>query len=186
MGAASDRAGVWGGAPRNMQKRDTSRLRPWIRAGLYLLLPTPLLASSNFLFPQLTPKGIAFQALVESIAALALASRLLEGGFGGRPAVSLSIGSASFVFAAVSVVSALSGVDPIRSLFGFVDRQDGLVLWLHFFLWFAVARWFFAWEPRGAAAAYARASFWVALAVSLTALAGWGSSRFWGGAPFVF
>jgi O-antigen ligase len=170
-----------------MENPHSSTVRAWIRGGLYLLLLTPLLASSSFLFPQLTPKALVFQAIVEVLAALVLAARILEGDFRAhrfRPG--FTVGSALLVFVAVALVSALAGVDPSRSLFGFVDRQDGLVLWLHFVAWFAVARWFFAGRGAGAAADYARASFWVALAVSATALVDWGAPRLGSEAPFIF
>ena len=159
---------------RTMGKSPAEMLRSVTRVALYGVLFTPLLASSSFLFPQLTPKGLALQILVEVAAAGAVGLWLVE----RRPADPIrfwppSILGAAAVFMAVAAASAIAGVDRVRSMFGFVDRQDGLVLWLHLFGWFAVARWFFRRSGAGGASSYARTSFWISGAVAATALVEW-------------
>ena len=103
------------------------------------------------------------------------------------------------IYLIYSLVNSIFGIDFRRSLWGFVDRQDGLVLWLHFFAWFAVVVWFysttqtrFSAEPHGHTVkdraptpvlkergifSYVRFSFWVSFAVALTALMEWISVR---------
>ena len=126
-------------------------LRRLVGAGLYLILLTPLLVWHGFLFPHLTAKVLAFQVLVEIVCAAALALVLLQIRRPARPTKwhattsSLTIGLA--VFLIYSVVSSFFGIDLRRSLWGFVDRQDGLILSLHFFAWFALLVWFYS-NPR--------------------------------------
>ena len=174
-------------------------LQRLVEVGLFLILLTPLLVWHGFLFPHLTAKVIVFQGLVEIVSAAALTLTLLQVRRPAQPAKWhvtppswLIIGVA--VYLIYSVINSFFGIDFARSLWGFVDRQDGLVLWLHFFAWFAVVVWFYSVppnrfaEPQGQGVkgrgpvpvlkergifAYARFSFWVGFAVALTALIEW-------------
>jgi tetratricopeptide (TPR) repeat protein len=192
-------------------------LRRLVGAGLYLILLTPLLVWHGFLFPHLTAKVLAFQVLVEIVCAAALALVLLQIRRPARPTKwhattsSLTIGLALYLI--YSVVNAFFGIDPRRSLWGFVDRQDGLILSLHFFAWFALLVWFYS-NPRSLAPAephghpakdkghspdrfhppglkepriisYARFSFWASCAVAVTALMEWISVRYGDSVPLL-
>ncbi len=142
-------------------KRGTSRAETAVRAkrgnerlhasitraigiGLYLALLTPLPVWNGALFPHVTPKVLLFQALVEILCGLALLSALIRPGPATAP-VGVSWLSATpmmaGMFLLVSLVSALFGTDPNRSLWGFLDRQDGLVLLAHCLAWLLVFDW---------------------------------------------
>src|SRR2546427_5932946 len=159
-----------------------SQARRVVRLGLYAVLATPLLASSWFLFPHLTPKVVGFQMLVEIVAGAAVVAWLQ-----GRPEPAgalrrLPTLGALALCLAVASITAFFGLDPRLSFWGFLDRQDGLVLWLHFAAWAAVVAWFFRSDPRGLRE-YCRASFWVSAAVALASVAEWLLWRFPGAVP---
>src|SRR2546426_6509228 len=109
-------------------------LRRTIHVGLYLILLTPLLVWSDFLFPHLTAKVLGFQILVEIVTAGALAVFAIER---GKPKKDRSLSFVSHgpfllltlsLFLTYSLLSALAGVLPAHSLWGFIGRHDGLVL----------------------------------------------------------
>ena len=117
----------------------------WLHIGLCLILLAPLLVWSGFLVPYLTAKVLAFQILVELVAAAALMVVFLEGPRAGRKTgfrVPLII-AAIAAFLGLSLLTALLGTDLNRSLWGLIQRQDGLVLYFHFFAWLLVLAWFF-------------------------------------------
>lgn len=122
----------------------TVRLARCIHVGLCLILLTPLFTWAGFLFPEVTAKVLGFQVLVELVAAGALVLILLEGPSRKQKAnplfSPLCVSLAAFL--GYSLFTALVGVDLNRSLWGFIDRQDGLVLLLHFFVWAALMAWF--------------------------------------------
>ncbi len=168
----------------NTSTKLVAYLTQGIHVGLYLILLTPLLIWPGFLFPHLTAKVLGFQILVELIAAGALALFLIERR-PGDTAKSLLLSPLILVMAAFlgySIVSAAAGMDPARSLWGFIDRQDGMVLHLHFFAWLLITAWY--WhraesDPipanirprrRSGIRSYLFFSFWISLAVSLSAL----------------
>lgn len=165
---------------------------------MHLILLTPLLVWPDLLFPHLTPKVLTFQILVEWVTACAVALTLLEGVDAQRERIARHpLVLALAVFLLYSLVSSALGTDIGRSLWGFIDRQDGLVLILHFFAWFVVLLWTHSWpgpveesrrgtaKPRGRwdLRSYVNLSYWVGVLVALTALAQWFYSKFFGYLP---
>jgi O-antigen ligase len=150
---------------------------------LYLTLLTPLLWWSGFLIPHLTAKTLGFQILVELIAAGALITNMLEdaGRREERNPLFAPLSLALAAFLGYSFLTGLFGLDLNLSLWGFIDRQDGLVLLLHFYSWALVITWFFrregvdskkALKPllgRGSFLSYLNFSFWISVVVALTA-----------------
>jgi O-antigen ligase len=150
-------------APRDIMHthQNKDRAKPALRfahcihGGLYLILLTPLLTWSGFLMPQVTAKVLGFQILVELVSAAALISVFLETPHRDkRSNLFLSpLFAVLALFLVYSLLSAIFGVDLNRSLWGFIDRQDGLVLLLHFFAWAALVAWFFRREASDGAKA---------------------------------
>jgi hypothetical protein len=148
---------------------------------LYAVLLTPLLTWGGFLVPHLTPKVLAFQILVESVLLLALGSTLMK----FRPGEKRIVFRYPVLFAAYALYwiylmfSAILGVDLNRSLWGILERQDGLVLQFHFFVWAMLLFWVFghqATEQPGDLRTkyrfnrYLWVSYWVSVAVALSVL----------------
>jgi len=114
-----------------------------IKYGLYAILLTPLAFWPKALFPFLTPKFILFQILVEIVFGAWLILKMID--FRNRGI--FDFGNQSFfrknyiaialsLFMAVSLVSALFGIDFSRSFWGIGPRMTGLFAELHFFAWF--------------------------------------------------
>ncbi len=180
------------------------RLGMMIRTGLYLILLTPLLAWSGFLVPHLTAKVLGFQILVEIVAGMALIIYFQAAG-SDRPAnlerrwLPLLLPFSVSLFVGYSLVTAPFGLDIRTSLWGFIERQDGLVLHLHFYAWYLVLLWFYGVAGRSETRVVSRDSrdrtydvrdaelnrymiffYWTGAAVALLALAEWVVFQIWG------
>ena len=162
-------------------------LRRLVHVGLLLILLTPLLVWQQSLFPQLTPKVLAFQILIEIVCAAAIASILIQDPASlkkfwksGSPVI---IALAAFL--AYSLLSAAVGDDFQRSLWGLIDRQDGLVLLLHFFAYVVVLAWFYS-TASGSKTRFERYlsfSYWVSVSIGLLGVWEWWSVKTTGAAP---
>jgi O-antigen ligase len=166
-------------------KQPVIHLVRFIHIGLYAILLTPLLAWSGFLMPFQTAKVIGFQILVEFVTAAAVILIFMKN--------ASPTGKANFLlsplfvtltaFLGYSFLSSLVGLDLNLSVWGFIDRQDGLFLLLHFLAWLVLIAWFFGAREsdhknansllpgRGGIRSYLYFSFWVSVAVSLVSLA---------------
>lgn len=170
----------------------------FIRLGLYGILLTPLLVSTRFTLPFLTPKVVAFQILMDLVmgaACLVELRRIFRGQTSPTqpsllPSSTLSVALA--IFFGYSVVTAALGADLQRSLWGFEERQDGLVLLFHFYCWFLVLAWMArsegVWNPLKSNSRiqkptrpsdlwqwdrYLDFSYWVSSLVALSAIVQW-------------
>ena len=155
-----------------------------IHVGICLTLLTPLCTWSGFLVPQVTAKLFTFQLLVE----LTGAAALIAIGWGRRQERSYPNVWLSPVFAALGMllgytaISAAAGIDPALSLWGFMERQDGLIQVLHFALWSVLLAWFClraswhsepgrdCWPGQGNWRFYLGLSFGVSAAVAVSSL----------------
>jgi O-antigen ligase len=151
----------------------------FIKLGLYAVLLTPLCVWPELLVPQLTPKIIAFQVLIEIVCASVLICILVQEPRGWKQLHVLRspLLLALAAFLAYSLLSAFAGEDFQRSLWGIIDRQDGLVLLLHFLAWTACLAWFHS-PSSGAQACfrtYLNFSFWVSVAAAMTGAWEWWS-----------
>jgi O-antigen ligase len=172
-----------------------------IRWGLYLILLTPLLISTRFMSPFLTAKVLAFQILVDIVVgAVAGLYLLLMRRERQQATMSFLPGRSPLLVVLATclgyaLVTAFVGVDLNRSLWGIVDRRDGLILQLHFLAWLAVLAWFY--QNQGVAQIlnqppnpkkktdrspsrvpndfhfYLKLSFWVSAAVAATVIYMW-------------
>ncbi|MBM3792439.1 MAG: hypothetical protein FJW35_19110, partial [Acidobacteria bacterium] len=172
---------------------DAGRVKAWlvrlIRLGLSLILISPLLAWSGFLFPHITAKVLSFQILLEIVLAAALFLVAIDEALRRHL---LRVASSPLFLAlgllmGYTLAGSMLGVDPLRSLWGLIDRQDGLVLLFHFFSWMLVVTWFYSVPPvtgrvdRPEASpefshgpglhGYLGFSYWISAAVALTAVA---------------
>jgi O-antigen ligase len=161
-----------------------------VHYGLYAILLTPLVFWPKALYPFLTPKFLLFQILVEIVFSAWLILKLLKSDF--KDALKSDFNNwlviALALFIAISFVSAISGVDFSRSFWGIGARMTGLFAELHFLAWFLVLASVFrsgsarieadqrgnypresARNLRISASTYLNFSFFVAIAIALTA-----------------
>ena len=106
-----------------------------VKYGLYAILLTPLAFWPGALYGFLTPKFILFQVLIEVVFGAWLILMLINPEY--RPKKS-NLLVALMLFAAVSLISAVLGVDFSRSFWGIGARMTGLFAELHFLVWFLV------------------------------------------------
>lgn len=111
-------------------------LEGWVKAMLYsVLLVVPLLAFSSLYFPYTTSKAYALRVLVELglIGWIPILFIKRE----ARLALKNPIVWGALIFFLALVVTALTGVDPVHSLFNRLERSDGVLqfgFWTLFFL----------------------------------------------------
>jgi O-antigen ligase len=113
------------------------------KSALYLILLVPLLIWPSMYLPLLTPKVLAFQSLTEvaAAAALVLAWKSEDSKKQKRNPQTDLLSTAIFVFIAYTLVSAVFGISFRRSLWGFDERQDGIVFLAHLLAWLCTVRW---------------------------------------------
>ncbi|MFA5126638.1 MAG: O-antigen ligase family protein [Patescibacteria group bacterium] len=107
----------------------------WVVLGLIMLVPTYV--NSDLLFPFISSKAIVFRILTELLLLLWLARWYL------RKDSLLKVDWLSIVFALFLVslfVSSLIGGNFYFSFWSNTERSEGLLLWLHLFIWFLVLR----------------------------------------------
>ena len=121
------------------------KLRAALHLILYSILITPLLVWLGFLFPHLTAKVLVFQVLVELAVGVLVVLYILKGSQGESSLDPLRspLTIVLIIFLAYSLGSAVMGVDLTLSLWGFMDRQDGLILLLHLLAWLLVLGMYF-------------------------------------------
>ena len=176
-------------------------LKGIIRWGLYLIVLTPLLFSTRLISPFLTAKVLAFQGLVDVVVGAVAGLYLLKMRREGQGATMSFLPGrwpllgALAIYLGYALLTAFFGVDLNRSLWGIVDRQDGLILQLHFLVWLAVLAWFY--HNRGVTGIpnqppkpkkkanrppssvlqdfhfYLKLSFWVSAVVAITVIYMW-------------
>ena len=105
------------------------------KAGVFLILLTPLIINPRNVFPSVFSKAIYFRLLVEIIFCFYLF--LLFSSRDYLPKASPLIASLS-VFVAVSALSILTSVNPYRSFWGTASRMEGFIGLIHFFIFFVV------------------------------------------------
>ena len=103
-------------------------LRQALAATVCCLFLTPLVVSPWTLFPFMAGKAFAARVLVELATLLYVWLMLVD--HAARPRIG-RLGVAVLVYLAVAVISTLAGINPYRSLWGNLERMEGLVGLLH-------------------------------------------------------
>jgi O-antigen ligase/Flp pilus assembly protein TadD len=110
-------------------------------AALFLIPFFPLIVANSFFFPFITGKAFYFRALVEIAFASWVILAFLDARY--RPKLNaLTIGVT--IFALVTLVADLVGVNPIRSLWSNFERMEGWITVIHLWMFFMVASSIFA------------------------------------------
>lgn len=107
----------------------TTNVFKWL---LIAALATPLIFSSQFWNPYISPKVFYFLLLME--AALPLFGYLFLKHPHARPSFKNPILISLFIYIFVTTISGLFGLDPWNSFFGNTQRMAGIVVLMHLFL----------------------------------------------------
>lgn len=117
-----------------MQQHTIERALAWvIKACLYLAVLAPLLLSADYFFPAIFPKAVYFRLLIEVAVAAYVPLAILSPQFRPRYHV---VYAALFVFAALVILTSLTGENFSYSFWGNYERMDGIFSWLHY--WAAI------------------------------------------------
>ncbi|MCK4744744.1 O-antigen ligase family protein [Candidatus Parcubacteria bacterium] len=106
-----------------------------VKAGICLALFMPLLVSSKFLFPFIFPKIIAFRIIIEVVLFFYLLLIL------AKPSYLPKLSKAGWMLAAyiaIIFISSIFGADFYNSFWSNVERSDGLLTIIHFFIFFLI------------------------------------------------
>ena len=106
-----------------------------IRFFSFLILFTPLIVSSKFFFPFVSPKSLYFMALAEIIFFAWLVLISIEPKY--RPKFNL-ISLALIIYLFVFVLASIVGVNPSYSFWSKFERMTGILMHLHLFAFFLV------------------------------------------------
>ncbi len=108
-----------------------------IRYGLYLLaVVSPVVFSSQLLWPFESTRGYVLVALVEVLLLLTLCWHWLR-----KSSIAMDVLSFAFVlFVLIVLFASLIGIDPVFSFWGTLYRQTGGLIWLHILILYGVLR----------------------------------------------
>jgi len=104
-----------------------------IKGGLFLVFISPLIYFSKFFFPFIVPKNLLFRLIIEVIFVLYLFLAFKYPQY--RPKVNFLNGVIILYFL-VLVLTSLTGLSFLRSLWGNYERMDGLLNHFHLLLYF--------------------------------------------------
>jgi len=107
----------------------------WALLGLIVLIP--IYVDSDFFFPYIYSKGIAFKVLVEILFIFWLAYIWSDKN------KKIKIDWLTIIFFVMIVfmfISSIFGVEFYRSFWSIMERSEGILLWLHMFIFFVVLR----------------------------------------------
>lgn len=106
-----------------------------VKAGICLALFMPLLVSGKFLFPFIFPKIIVFRIIIEIILFFYLLLIL------ANPSYLPKLSKAGWMLAAyiaIIFIASIFGADFYNSFWSNVERSDGLLTIIHFFIFFLI------------------------------------------------
>src|SRR3989344_2969629 len=120
-----------------MQQNTVSKTLLWtVRAGVWLLLVTPLVVAPMWFFPYITGKGFFFRIVVELFFGVWLALIILDARFRPRGGYVLW---AFLGFIGILGLATIFGADPYHSFWSNFERMDGMVTYLHLAALFLMA-----------------------------------------------
>ncbi len=119
-----------------MQTNTLKNVLAWIiKIGLLIIPFIPLYIAAGLFFPFITGKAFIFRGIVEIVFALWLVLMVFYKEF--RPKKN-SLLLAISIFIAVVILATVLGVNPLRSFWSNFERMEGLVMYVHLFMYFLV------------------------------------------------
>jgi O-antigen ligase/cytochrome c-type biogenesis protein CcmH/NrfG len=113
----------------------------WILVGiLYLILLTPILITSKYVFPFITGKTMFFRILVEVAVLVYVILAILNKKY--RPKMNKLIW-AVVIFGIIAGLTSFLGVDAYKSFWGTIERGEGFLTISHLIIFFLILSWTF-------------------------------------------
>jgi len=124
-----------------MNNSKTTKILNWALKGiLYLILLTPLLISSKYLFPFITTKTIYFRLLVELAVLIYASLATLAPRF--RPKMN-KLSWLIIIFVSIIFLTGLTGVNFYKTFWGTIERGEGFLTLSHLMVYFLLLIWTF-------------------------------------------
>ncbi|MCG2686640.1 O-antigen ligase family protein, partial [Candidatus Parcubacteria bacterium] len=118
-----------------------SKYLNWALKGvLYLILITPLLISSRFIFPFITTKTMFFRIAVELAIILYSALAMIAPQF--RPRMT-KLSWLIVTFGGIILLTGITGVDFYKTFWGTIERGEGFLTIAHLIIYFLLLTWTF-------------------------------------------
>lgn len=111
-----------------------------LKTVLYLILLTPVLISSKFLFPFITTKTIYFRLMVEIALMLYLVVLFISNEL--KPKMN-NLSWSVVIFGAIILLTGITGVDFYRTFWGTIERGEGFLTLSHLIVYFLLLTWVF-------------------------------------------
>ena len=116
-----------------------SKYVKWILVGiLYLILLTPILITSKYVFPFITGKTMFFRILVEVALLVYIILAILNKKY--RPKMNKLIW-AVVIFGVIVGLTGFLGVDAYKSFWGTIERGEGFLTISHLVIFFLILSW---------------------------------------------
>ncbi len=124
-----------------MQNQKISKYLNWALKGiLYLILVTPLLINSKFIFPFITTKTMFFRIAVEIAILIYVALIMIAPKF--RPKLN-KLSWAIIIFGGIILLTGITGVDFYKTFWGTIERGEGFLTIAHLIIYFLLLSWTF-------------------------------------------
>ncbi|MFH1610736.1 MAG: O-antigen ligase family protein [Patescibacteria group bacterium] len=118
-----------------------SKYIKWVLVGvLYLILLTPLLITSKYVFPFITGKTMFFRILIEVAVLIYVVLAILNKKY--RPKMNKLIW-AVVIFGIIVSLTTFLGVDAYKSFWGTIERGEGFLTISHLIIFFLILSWTF-------------------------------------------
>jgi len=124
-----------------MQNTKITKYLNWVLKGvLYLVLITPLLVNSRFVFPFITSKTLFFRLIIELAIILYAALAMMAPKF--RPKMT-KLSWLIVIFGGIILLTGITGVDFYKSFWGTIERGEGFLTISHLIIYFLILSWTF-------------------------------------------
>lgn len=122
-----------------MPNQKISKYVHWALIGvLYLILLSPVLVSSKYLFPFITTKTMYFRLMVELVVILYVSLAMLAPKF--RPRMT-KLSWAVVIFGIIIFITGITGVDFYKTFWGTIERGEGFLTISHLIIYFLILTW---------------------------------------------
>lgn len=109
-----------------------------LKGVLYLVLLSPLLVSSRYLFPFITTKTMYFRLLIELAIVLYVSLAMITSEF--RPKMT-KLSWAIVIFGIIIFITGITGVDFYKTFWGTIERGEGFLTISHLIIYFLILTW---------------------------------------------
>ena len=106
-----------------------------VKTGIFIIFFLPLFVNSNFLFPFVFPRTIAFRLIIELSLVFFIALCFFDARYRPKWSIMLALLTG---FIGLMIITSLAGANWHHSFWSSTERSEGIVSWLHFLVFFVI------------------------------------------------